>query len=67
MAGVTVASVVMNTSMVAMFGWIMPLPLAMPPIWQTFPPHSNSTAVIFGTVSVVMMAAQASSLESVSA
>ena len=30
-SALTAASVVRNTSMVAMFGWIMPLPLAMPP------------------------------------
>ena len=45
----------MNTSMVAMFGWIMPLPLAMPPRRQVFPAMVNSTAASFITVSVVMM------------
>ena len=54
----------MNTSMVARFGWIMPLPLAMPPIRQVFPPRVNSTAISFFTVSVVMMPSAASSLPS---
>ncbi len=53
------ASVVRNTSIVAILGWIMPLPLAMPPKRQVLPPSSNSTATDFGTVSVVMMASTA--------
>ena len=60
----TAASVVRKTSMVAILGWIMPLPLAMPPRWQSFPPSSNSTATSFFFVSVVMMALQASPLPS---
>ena len=63
--GVMATSVVINTSMVAIFGWIMPLPLAMPPILQVFPPISNSTARVLGTVSVVMMPSVASSDPSV--
>ena len=55
MAGVIAASVVRNTSMVAMLGWIMPLPLAMPPKRQVFPPRVNSTATSLRMVSVVMM------------
>ena len=58
------ASVVRNTSMVAMLGWIMPLPLAMPPRWQVLPPSSNSTAISLRTVSVVMMASAAAALPS---
>ena len=54
------ASVVINTSMVAMLGWIMPLPFAIPPSRQVFPPRVNSTAASFITVSVVMIAAAAS-------
>ena len=61
MAAEMAASVVRNTSMVAMLGWIMPLPLAMPPIRQVLPSISNSTATFFMTVSVVMMALAASS------
>ena len=59
-SGEIAASVVMNTSMVAMLGWIMPLPLAMPPIRQVLPPSSNSAAISFGMVSVVMMPKAAS-------
>ena len=36
-------SVVMKDSMVPMFGWIMPLPLQMPPMRQVLPPTVNST------------------------
>ena len=54
-AGDMPASVVINTSIVAMFGCIMPLPLAMPPMRQTTPPISNSIATSFLTVSVVIM------------
>ena len=53
------ASVVRKTSIVARFGWIMPLPLAMPPRRQVLPPSVNSTATSFFTVSVVMMASAA--------
>ena len=60
MSGEIAASVVMKTSIVAIFGWIMPEPLAMPPIWATLPPSSNSKAASLGTVSVVMMASSAS-------
>ena len=45
MAGLTAQSVVRKTSMVARFGWIMPEPLAMPPIVQVLPPAVNCTAI----------------------
>ena len=50
------ASVVSTQSMVAMFGLIMPAPLAMPPMRKA--PDSVSTAkeTSFGNVSLVMMA-----------
>ena len=46
--------------MVARFGWIMPLPLAMPPSLQVLPPATKDTATSFSLVSVVMMASAAS-------
>ena len=49
-------SVVRKDSMVPMFGWIMPLPLQMPPMRHTLPPMVNSTAAVFVFVSVVIMA-----------
>ena len=55
-------SVVRKQSMVPMLGWIMPLPLAMPPMRQVLPPMTVSTAASFFTVSVVMMAWAAASL-----
>ena len=39
-----------------MFGWIMPLPLQMPPMRQVLPPTVNSTAAVLVRVSVVMIA-----------
>ena len=53
----TTASVVMTHSMVANCGAIMPDPLTMPPTRKPLEP-SNST--VFGLVSVVMMAWDAS-------
>ena len=50
---------VMNESIVAMLGFIMPLPFAMPPILHVFPPMETSTATSLGIVSVVMMASAA--------
>ena len=50
--------------MVPMLGWIMPLPLAMPPMWTVLPPTWASTASSLVTVSVVMMAWAAASLAS---
>ena len=52
-------SEVMNISVVAILGHIMPTPLAIAPTWQSLPPASNSTATDFGTVSVVIMASAA--------
>ena len=50
--------------MVPMLGWIMPEPLAMPPMRTVLPPMVVSTATSFFTVSVVMMAWAAASLPS---
>ena len=61
-SGLMAASVVKNTSMVAMFGWIMPEPLAMPPSVHVRPPTSNATATSFFARSVVMIASAASPL-----
>ena len=55
MAGLMAQSVVRKTSMVARFGWIMPEPLAMPPMVQVLPPAVNCTAISLRCVSVVMM------------
>ena len=57
--GEMAASVVTNTSMVAMLGWIMPEPLAMPPRCAVLPPRENSTAADLTFVSVVSMASAA--------
>ena len=58
--GSALASVVTYASMVAMLGWIMPLPLAMAPM-RTVPPEMGSSyATSFFSVSVVMMAQAAS-------
>ena len=59
--GATAASVVMNPSIVAMFGWIIPEPLHMPPMRTVRPPRSTSAWAVFGTVSVVMIARAAAS------
>ncbi len=42
--------------MVARFGWIMPEPLATPPMVKLFGPLCTVTATSFGIVSVVMIA-----------
>ena len=55
------ASVVINPSIVPMFGWIIPEPLHMPAIVTVFPSISTSTAASFGFVSVVRIAQDASS------
>ena len=47
--------------MVAMFGWIMPAPFAMPVIVTVSPPISTRRDTAFGTVSVVMIARAAGS------
>ena len=59
MAGLMAQSVVTKQSMVAMLGWIMPLPLEMPPTFTVLPPISTSAAASLGRVSVVMMAVAA--------
>ncbi len=59
MAGLMAQSVVTKQSMVAMLGWIMPLPLEMPPTFTVLPPISTSAAASFAMVSVVMMAVAA--------
>ena len=45
----------MKDSIVAMFGWIIPTPLADPPTVTTRPPISSETAASFSWVSVVMI------------
>ena len=50
------ASVAMNESIVAMFGWIMPAPLAMPVTVTGTPSTTTRRDAPFGTVSVVMIA-----------
>ena len=59
-AGVTAASVVMNPSIVAMFGSIMPEPLAMPPTRKLPVALVISTDASLGNGSVVMIARAAS-------
>ena len=59
-SGLMAQSVVMNTSMVAILGWIIPEPLAIPPMRHTLPPTVNSTATVFSLVSVVIMPSAAS-------
>ncbi len=53
------ASVVTKESVVPMLIWIMPLPLAMPPMVTVLPPITVCTAHSFLTVSVVMIASAA--------
>ena len=55
-SGEMAQSVVRKQSMVPILGWIMPLPLAMPPMRTVLPPTVVSTATSFFSVSVVMMA-----------
>src|SRR5207249_4902468 len=59
-AGSPTASVVSTASSVAMSGWIMPAPLAMPPTVTIPAGVSKRTAQCLGRVSVVMMARAAS-------
>ena len=56
----TVASVMTNASSVAMFGWIMPAPLAMPRTTTSIPPTPTATPMVFDRVSVVMIASATS-------
>ncbi len=58
--GSETASVVTTASSVAMSGWIIPAPLAMPPMMMGPPGVSRRTATCFGLVSVVMIARAAS-------
>ena len=60
-AGAIAASVATKPSMVAMFGRIMPAPLAMPVTVIDFPPTSTRRDTALGWVSVVMIASAASS------
>ena len=55
-------SVVRKTSIVAMFGWIIPEPLAMPPSLHSTPPTVKATATSLRAVSVVIIASAASRL-----
>ena len=63
-SGFIFTSVVINASIVAILGFIIPLPLLIPPIWQVFPSRVNSTASSFLRVSVVIIASHASELPS---
>ena len=60
-AGAIAASVATKPSMVAMFGRIMPAPLAMPVTVTVLPPMSTRRDTALGRVSVVMIASAASS------
>ena len=64
-SGVMAQSVVMKASMVPMFGWIMPEPLAIAPSLTSLPPTVQERAISFFTVSVVIMAVAAASEPSV--
>ena len=55
----TAASVATNPSIVAMFGWIMPEPLAIPVTVTDLPPTSTFLDAPLDTMSVVMMASAA--------
>src|SRR2546430_12096828 len=54
--GETFASVATKASVVAMFGWIMPAPLAQPMRWMRFPDMRNEAEAVLGRVSAVQMA-----------
>jgi hypothetical protein len=58
---VTAASVAITHSTVASCGATMPEPLQMAERVAALPPSTTSRALIFGRVSVVMMASAASS------
>ena len=66
-AGAILTSVVINSSIVAILGWIIPDPLAMAPIWQVVPFTSNASAYSLGWVSVVIIAVAAAWLPAASA
>ena len=57
----TPASQLSMPSMVAMLGWIIPEPLAMPPMRTRRPPRSVSRAICLSTRSVVRIARAAPS------
>ena len=57
--GATAASVVMKASIVAIWGWIMPDPLAIPPTVMDTRPVVSRSATSLGAVSVVRIAAAA--------
>jgi hypothetical protein len=59
-AGSITASVATKPSIVAMFGRIMPAPLAMPVTVTVRPPIDTCRDTAFGSVSVVMMPSAAS-------
>src|SRR6202022_2269850 len=61
--GAMAASVVTKASVVAMFGWIMPAPLAQPTMWIRLWPILKEAAAVFGRVSVVQMASETSANE----
>ncbi len=57
--GLRSASVKIKASMVAMFGWIMPEPLAIPAMWIGPSGVSMEAWATLATVSVVMIASAA--------
>src|SRR5260370_28590546 len=61
--GAMAASVVTNASVVAMFGWIMPAPLAQPTMWIRLWPIVKEAAAVFGPASVVQIASETSANE----
>ena len=58
----TPRSVATKQNIVAIKGWIIPVPLAMPPIVTRRPPISTRSAASFGWVSVVMIPSAAARL-----
>ena len=58
-AGVAAASVMTNASIVAMFGWIIPAPFAIPTTDPRRPFHVNVARATFGPTSVVRIARDA--------
>src|SRR5271167_2208292 len=61
--GAMAASVATNASMVAMFGWIMPAPLAQPTRCTRLPAILKEALAVLGRVSVVQMASESSANE----
>ncbi len=60
-AGVAAASVSTNASIVAMFGWIIPAPFAIPTTLPRRPLHAKEARATFGPESVVRIACAAAS------